>query len=426
MSDTPLRILSLDVEDILRVVAVHIKPNGRVVELTGKNRQGKSSIIEALWMAFGGEKMIPSDPIHDGAEEGNVLVDVGDDTGVKLKVRRKIKRADNPKGYATSLIIEGADGARFQNPDAQFDMLKSFVPGVDFAAIAAAAKKDFDDRTDVNRQAKATRTRADAMLIDAEAPVARVDEAGLVTELAGAAEANSKVEQFRAAQTRRKFQADAFDTAAEDQRKRVAELQAEIERLMAAADGNDTKAANLRLEISDAGDEPPAVDTTDLQAKITAARAANALFDATERARVEKDRLTKEAIALEQRSAALTKSIEDREEAKQAAVAAAKMPVPGLGFGDGVIMLDGHPLSQASQAQKLSIAIAIAVALQPRLRFITTKNAALLDDESWAALVAMAEQQDLLVIAETVNSSRPTAVVIEDGHVRGAVQQAAE
>ena len=102
------------------------------------------------------------------------------------------------------------------------------------------------------------------------------------------------------------------------------------------------------------------------------------------------------------------------------------MPVAGIGFGDGVLLLNGHPLSQASQAEKLSVAISIAVALQPRLRFVTTKSAALLDEQSWQALVALAEKQNLLVIAETVNSSRPTAVVIEDGAVRGAKQQAAD
>jgi hypothetical protein len=450
MTDTPLRILSLDVENILRVVAVHIEPNGRVVELTGRNRQGKSSVIEALWAALGGEKMIPPDPIHDGADQGRVLVAIGDDAGVKLRVTRKIKKAENEKGFATSLTIEGEDGARFQNPqqilnkligslscdpldfiamkpDAQFDLLKQFVPGVDFAAIAAAAKKDFDERTDVNRQAKAARTRADAVSL-ADAPASgRVDEAALVAALAGAAEKNGAVERFRSAQANRKAQSDAFDTAAEDQRKRITELQGEIERLTAAADQNETNAANLRLEISDAGDEPPTVDTTALQVRITSARDHNARVDAHERARTEKDRLAKEALGLEQRSSALTKAMEERETAKEAAIAAAKMPVPGLGFGDGVIMLDGHPLSQASQAQKLGVAIAIAVALQPRLRFVTTKNAALLDEESWAALVALAEKQDLLVIAETVNSNRPTAVVIEDGHVRGAAQkQAAE
>ncbi|WP_050400441.1 AAA family ATPase [Bradyrhizobium embrapense] len=442
------RILSFQIEGILRVVAVTIRPDGRTLELTGPNRQGKSSIIDALWMALGGEKFIPQDPIHDGMDEGRVLVDLGDDSGTKLKVTRRIKRKDDGS-FKPSLTVEDADGSKFSNPQKmlndligslsydpldfinkkpkeQFDLLKSFVSGIDFDAIAKANDADFDARTVVNRDAKALRTRADAIVIDQTAPTEAVDEAALVQELAQAADKNGAVQRFRSDQAARRQRAQERDQAAELARQRIDQLQAEIEKLTAEADAAETAAGEIRLEISDAGDEPPSVDTQELQAKITAARETNAKVAAAARARVEKERLTSEAAELEAKSEALSKAIVARETEKQEAIARADMPIPGLSFGDGVILLDGHPLAQASQAQKLGLAVAIAMKLQPRLRFLTTKHAALLDDESWASLVRLADEQDLLVIAETVNSNRPTAVVIEDGHVRGAKQQAAE
>jgi DNA repair exonuclease SbcCD ATPase subunit len=446
--EQPLRILRLDVENILRVVAVRFCTDRRAVELTGKNRQGKSSVIDAIWMALGGEKMIPPDPIHDGAEVGRIVLDLGDDAGLQYRVARKIVKSDNDKGFATSLTIESADGARFSNPQKllnsfigalscdpldfiamkpreQFDLLKKFVAGVDFDAIAKANADDFKTRTDVNRDAKAKRVQADGIRIDPDAPTARQDEAKLVAELATAGETNAKVERFRAAIEARKQRASVLDAAAESARQRVEDLKKQIASLEAAADRDENEAANIRLEVADAA-MPTPVDTADLTARINAARDANARFDAAERARADRTRLDSEASALEKQSADLTKAMADREAAKEKAVAEAKMPVAGISFGDGAILLDGHPLAQASQAQKLNLAIAIAVALQPRLRFITTKNAALLDDDSWQALVRLADEQNLMIIAETVNSQRPTAVVIEDGHVRGAVKQAAE
>lgn len=447
-TEQPLRIISLDVENILRVVAVRVRPDGKVLELTGRNRQGKSSIIEAIWMALGGEKLIPTDPIHDGAEVGRIALDLGDDAGVQYRVARKIVKSDNDKGYATSLTIEGADGRRFTNPQKilngfigalscdpldfiamkpreQFDLLKKFVAGVDFDAIAKANDDDFKARTDVNRDAKAKRTQADGIRIEPDAPTARQDEAALVAELAAAGERNADVERFRSALAARKVRASVLDAAAESARQRVEDLKKEIVSLEAAADRDETEASEIRLELADAV-EPAPVDTVELTARINAARDANTRFDTAERARADRMRLDAEAAALEKKAEELTKVMAARVAAKEKAVADATMPVPGISFGDGVILLDGHPLSQASQAQKLNLAIAIAVALQPRLRFITTKNAALLDDDSWKALVQLAEQQNLMIIAETVNSARPTAVVIEDGHVRGAVQQAAE
>ncbi|MBR0998749.1 DNA repair exonuclease SbcCD ATPase subunit [Bradyrhizobium japonicum] len=447
--DQPLRILSLDVENILRVVAVRVRPDGKVVELTGRNRQGKSSVIEAIWMALGGEKLIPTDPIHDGAEVGRIVLDLGDDAGTQYRVTRKIVRADNEKGFATSLTIEGGDGQRFTNPQKtlngfigalscdpldfiamkpreQFDLLKKFVAGIDFDAIARANDDDFETRTDVNRAAKAKRVQADGIRIDPDAPTERQDEGKLVAELAAAGEANAAAERFRSGLAAKKVRAEAADAAAEANRKRIEDLRKEIAALEVVADQADAEAADLRLEIAEAGDGPAAVDTADLTARIHAARDANARFDAAERARADRTRLDSEAALLEKRSDELTKAMADRELAKEKAVAEAKMPVAGISFGDGAILLDGHPLAQASQAQKLNLAIAIAVALQPRLRFITTKNAALLDKDSWAALVELAEKQNLMIIAETVQSDRPTAVVIEDGRVAKPVAQAAE
>ncbi|UFX42140.1 ATP-binding protein [Bradyrhizobium sp. 41S5] len=445
---TPLKILSLDVENMLRVRAVRIKPDGNILELTGRNRQGKSSVIDALWAALGGEKMIPADPVHDDAKMGTVIVDIGDATGLKYRITRRIKKKDDGD-WSTSLTIENEDGFRSDKPQQilntligalscdpldfinkkpkeQFDLLKTFVAGVDFEAIAKANDTDFDERTRVNRDAKALRTRADAIVIDETAPTATVDEAALVQELAQAADKNGAVQRFRAALAGRRAQAEQHDTMADAARRRISELRSEIAKLTEQADLAETVASELRLEISEAGDEPPSVDTNDLQTQITAARDINAKVAAAARARTEKERLASEAADLEAKSDALSKAIAARETEKQQAVARAEMPVPGLTFGDGVILLDGHPLAQASQAQKLSLAVAIAMKLQPRLRFLTTKHAALLDDESWAALARLADEQDLLVIAETVNSNRPTAVVIEDGHVRGATQQAAE
>ncbi|WP_158231228.1 AAA family ATPase [Bradyrhizobium sp. C9] len=452
---SPLKILSLDVENVLRVRAVRITPKGNVLELTGRNRQGKSSVIDALWAALGGEKKIPADPVHDGAKIGNIVVDIGDATGLKYRVTRRIKKKDDGD-WSTSLTIENEDGFRSDKPQQilntligalscdpldfinkgpkeQFDLLKTFVSGVDFDAIADANEADFDARTVVNRDAKALRTRANAIVVDETAPTEQVDEAALVQELAEAATKNGLVGRFRAEQAARKANADGLDREAEANRARVKELEAEIQQLSqriavlnSQADGHEQSASDIRLEISSAGDEPPTVDTQELQARINAARDTNAKVAAAARARTEKERLAGEAAALEERSDALSKAIAARETEKQEAIARAEMPVPGLSFGDGTILLDGHPLAQASQAQKLSLAVAIAMKLQPRLRFLTTKHAALLDDESWAALVQLADQQDLLVIAETVNSNRPTAVVIEDGHVRGAAQQAAE
>ncbi len=441
-----LRILGWDVESFLRVKVARIRPDGNVLEISGRNGQGKSSAIDSLWAALGG--IIPPDPINGDAEESSITVDIGGASGQKYRVRRKIRRAENEKGYGTSVTIEledktkvakpqtildgligplSVDPLRFieMKPAEQFDALKQFVPGVDFSAIAKLNAADYEARTSANRRAKEARVRADAVEIGDLANAVTMDEDALVADLANSAGANAKVEQFRAAQAQRAAQADGLDHRAAQNRATAVEVGKEIARLrkvmadaIAAADADEEAASSLRLDISDAGEGPKRVDTTELQSKISEARQHNAKVSAASLAVAERDRLNNEALDLERQSAALTAAMEKRETEKEKAIAAAKMPVEGLTFGDGIILLNGHPLETASQAQKLNIAIAVAAAAQPKLRFVTTKNAALLDKDSWQALVDIAERMDLLIIAETVDSDRPSAVVIEDGAVK--------
>ncbi|WBU27530.1 AAA family ATPase [Rhodopseudomonas palustris] len=442
---SPLRILSLEVENILRVVAVRIEPNGRVVELTGKNRAGKSSVIDALWIALGGNK-IPPDPVHDGAEMGQILVEIGDDTGLKYSVKKRIKRKADGE-FSASLIIENADGAKISNaqtilntligslscdpldfiamkPKDQFDLLKRFVPGVDFEAIEQANAEDFDKRTDVNRDIKSRRAQLDGIKVEEVSEPIDVD--ALLEELTKAADHNAAIE-------RQKLEIQTNETHAVETLRRAQQLVDEAQDLRRRADDLDQNAASLReraTQLAEAVDSAPPlpdpIDPTTLRAKINEARSHNTSVQENDRAIAERARLEADLKKLEEQSASLTAAIEARKADKEKAISEAQMPVPGISFGDGIILYEGHPLQNASQAQKLQIAIAVAEAMQPRLRFITTKNAALLDDESWAAMTKLAEEKDLMIIAETVNSSRPTAVVIEDGHVRGQKPQAAE
>jgi len=109
-----------------------------------------------------------------------------------------------------------------------------------------------------------------------------------------------------------------------------------------------------------------------------------------------------------------------QEEEKAAKIAAAKMPVPGLSFGDGMVVLNGVPFDQASDAEQLRTSIAIAMALNPKLRVIRVRDGSLLDEESMKLLEQMADSKDYQVWIERVDGSGKVGFVLEDGLVKGA------
>ncbi len=110
--------------------------------------------------------------------------------------------------------------------------------------------------------------------------------------------------------------------------------------------------------------------------------------------------------------------MEGRAAAKAAAIAGAEMPVPGLSFGDGEVLFDGLPLDQASQAEKIRISVAIAMAANPKLRVLCIRDGSLLDRESLRLLSELIESQDYQCWLEVTDDEGKTGVVIEDGAIR--------
>jgi len=110
-------------------------------------------------------------------------------------------------------------------------------------------------------------------------------------------------------------------------------------------------------------------------------------------------------------------NIARRTKQRNDAIAAAKMPVEGLGFGDGEVTYNGHPFAQASGAEQLRVSVAIAMAGNPKLRVLRIKDGSLLDSKSLALLEEMADLNDFQVWIESVDESGTVGIVMEDGAV---------
>ena len=94
----------------MRLSAVEITPKGNVVKITGKNANGKTSVLNSIWMALGGKDVVPDKPSKDGEEKGSIVVDLGD-----IVVTRKFTEK------ATTLTVENKDGAVFKSPQKVLD-----------------------------------------------------------------------------------------------------------------------------------------------------------------------------------------------------------------------------------------------------------------------------------------------------------------
>ena len=50
-------IIELKAENVKVLKAIEIRPEGNIIELTGKNGNGKSSVLDSIIMALAGKKI---------------------------------------------------------------------------------------------------------------------------------------------------------------------------------------------------------------------------------------------------------------------------------------------------------------------------------------------------------------------------------
>ena len=468
-----MKIIELNVENFKRISAITIVPKGDMVVLAGKNKQGKTSTLDAIWSVLAGAAVAPEQPIKKGADQATIRIRMDDPEGEIIATRtfkRKAPKEGETVGEITTEVrVEAADGARYGKPQAvldkllgkltldpsefdrmsdkeKFDALKGFVPGFDFAKSASLDLGAAEQRRDINRRAKEAKAAADSIQVPESTPLAPIDESALLAELSEVATFNSAIEQEK---NRRDLMAAQIITAravAADARKAVetieANAKAEADRLFAehqerirqlqerktreilatekAAETNEATALDIEGKLKDADPLDQPKDAEALRTKIVEARATNSQVAL---AKTKADHVAKFA-ALEAESEALTAAIAKRAEEKSAAIAAAKMPVSGITFGDDMVLLNGVPFSQASTAERFMASAEIAMAGNPALKVLRCQHGNDLDDDMLAELAAKIAERGFQCWIERVSTDSAIGFVIEDGHLKGAPVQA--
>jgi predicted AAA+ superfamily ATPase len=387
-----VRITRFEAENFKRLKVVEIDPDDNTVVLGGRNAQGKSSVLDAIMAALAGKAGAKelTRPIRDGEKKARVVVELDD-----IRVERKW----TPSG--STLTVGPKDGAaKFTSPQAvldkligalafdplefalapdkaQVERLIDIVGREEFDEIAAERKDAYDIRTENNREVKSVKARIEGLgdVVETE----RVDMAALMAEIG---HANRKA---------------ALTTRWQD-------LTEEIERLTAAR--SEVEAEGLAI--------PETRDLEVLQVELEQADQTNQAAQAWTAA----ENLRSVLAGVEQTVADCTAKIEALDMQKTALIEAAALPVEGLAFDEDGVTYHGVPFRQASAAERLRVSVGIAMAMNPDLRVICIRDASLLDDDSRAALVAMAKEHDYQIWYEVVGDPGSVGVVLEDGEIQ--------
>lgn len=421
-----MKIISLRAENVKRLRAVEITPDGDLVVISGRNGQGKSSVLDSIWMALAGAAGAKETtrPIRDGEEHASVELDLGD-----LRVTRKWTKA------GTTLEVSSADGARYPSPQRMLDsligrltfdplafaqddprgqratLLEVLALPFDPDELARRRATAFEERTNVNRDGKAVAARLEAI---EPVPDDTPDE-----ELSAFAIAEA-LELARSSQRRVLALEETVDDAAEalgDIEERIRELEAELAAERVKFEEERAAGVDLAADLAAAREE--AIDPEPIAARLASVEETNALV----RRKHDRAKLADELEELRGRSQALTDRLAAIDAERDAGIAAAKMPLDGLSFDDEGVLWQGVPFSQASSAEQLRASVAVAMALNPTIRVLRIADGSLLDSSNLELVASMAAEHDFQVWLERVDETGKVGVVIEDGLVAGTAAE---
>ena len=370
-----------------------------LVFITGKNAQGKTSVLDSIWYALGGTKIAPEKPIREGQEEAKIELNLGD---------YKVVRTYTEKG--SYLKVENVEGAKYSNPQDLLNKIVgqlSFDPlefarmeakkqvatlvnltGLDFSEIDERHKALTEERQFAGRELKAM----------GEIPL----------ETIAACEETAKKPEISIKELSDKL-------AAENK------IHTEFEQVQVQIRNNTARIESFRKQISElesANAELSKIqDTTanleELRGKLSGAETENsAIRDAK--------RIIEEATARTAKQKAydgLTEQLEKLAGEKQAKLAAAKMPIEGLSFTEAGVLYNSIPFEQLSAAEQLKVSMAMAIASNPKLKVILIRDGSLLDKDNIVVITELAKEFDFQVWVEAVRDDKTVGIVIEDGEI---------
>lgn len=394
-----MRIIRLSAENIKRLSAVEIAPEGDLVVIGGRNGQGKTSVLDAIWLALGGASKANPEALRKGAKHGHVTLDLGD---------LEVTRTWTAKG--STLTVKGANGATFPSPQ---KMLDDLVGRLSFDPLAFTNMKPKD-------QVSALVELAD---LPVDLDVLAEERAALYTERTVAGRELRYLEgAIQVAEESLGEAADAVPPTrlAEDVRDELAQIEAKharqadlakfLRQWEEALEAAQRKVDGLRaemLELGDPGDPVPLVE------ELAAAQD----WERTQAARKEIEERRAHAEQVRASVASLTAGIATLDEAREEALAAAKLPIAGLTWDETGVRYQGVPFVQCSGAERLRVSVAMAMAANPQVRVLRIEDGSLLDQDSLKLLADMAHTEDFQVWIERVGSGEEVGVVIEDGVV---------
>ena len=403
----------LEIENVKRIKAVKIEPSATGLTIVGgNNNQGKTSVLDAIAWALGGNKYKPSQAQREGSQVPPTLKIVMSNG---LIVERKGKNASlkviDPNGQkggqqlVDSFVEELAINLpKFMEstPKEKADTLLQIIGvGNRLAELELKENELYNNRHAIGVIADQKEKFAKEQEYYPDAPKELVSIAELIQQQQAILAKNGE-------NARKRQNVDTIQMQYSNAEANVSRLQEELAKAIDERDKFKQDLAIAQKDAMELHDE----STAEIEANIQQIDDINRKV----RANLDKEKAEEDAKEIRQQYNALSVEIEDVRKQKRDLLTNADLPLEGLSVDDGELLYLGQRWDNMSGSQQLQVATAIVRKLKPECGFVLIDKLEQMDQVTLQEFGEWLKREGLQAIATRVSTGDECSIIIEDGY----------
>lgn len=409
-----LKINNLEIENVKRVKAVRLEPtpNGLTV-IGGKNGQGKTSVLDAIAWALGGDKFRPSTPDRDGSMVPPALkITLSNGLVVERSGKNSTLKVTDPQGNkgGQQLLNEfveqlALDLPRFMaatSKEKAATLLRIIGVEDELRTLETKAQQLYNRRTEIGRIADQKQKFVAELAHYPDAPAEPVSAAELIKRQQDILARNSE-------NVMKRHNLKNITEKVNNLHNQITELQRQLQ----VAETDQQIALKSAADLQDES-------TAELEQSLANIEAINAKV----RANMDREKAALEADDYSGQYDGLTAEINQVRQEITALLNGANLPLPELSVENGELLYRKFAWDNMSGSDQLKVATAIVRRLNPKCGFVLMDKLEQMDADTMREFGSWLEAEGLQVIATRVSTSQDECtIIISDGYAEEGAEK---
>lgn len=415
-----VKITSFEAENVKRVKAVSMEPSeSGLTVIGGRNNQGKTSVLDAIAWALGGDRNRPSNPNRDGAAgETRLKVTLSNGLVVERKGKNSALKVIDPEGRKSGqALLDGfteqlaLNLPKFMEQTASEKartLLDIIGVGDRLYELEAKEQQLYNQRTVIGQMERQKRGAAEDMQHYPDAPEEVVSASELIQQ-------QQEILARNGENQRKRDMAMMLQRQREDVRRQLASVNSDLQSLVAKQNQLSDQLAKLDADCETAAKTAEQLrdeSTAEIESSLAEIDAINVKV----RSNQARARAFEEADECKGQYDDLTAKIDAVRVEKMSLLQGASLPLEGLSVEGKELVYNGAKWDCMSGSDQLKVGTAIVRKLKPECGFVLVDKLEQMDAQTLAEFGAWAESEGLQVIGTRVSTGDECSIIIEDGY----------